>query len=153
MTIKKQRQLLTKKETKNNKQSSKKQVNNPKIDETMITVDDTGDKNNQISLMRKIEHGTDIMFKNNKYTTPITFEFTVSRDNRQVNIFDRHKKVFEATKLVNNTIKMITTAGKVFGHPKEIPSGQKYVTHFPFINCIQNSARFSSVATWNRNYG
>ena len=78
MTIKKQRQLLTKKETKNNKQSSKKQVNNPKIDETMITVDDTGDKNNQISLMRKIEHGTDIMFKNNKYTTPITFEFTVS---------------------------------------------------------------------------
>ena len=41
-------------------------------------------------------YGANITFKNNKYTTSITFEFTVSRDNKQFNIFDRHKKIFEA---------------------------------------------------------
>lgn len=71
--------------------------------------------------MRIIKHGADITFKNNKYTTPITFEFTVSRDNKKVNIFDRHKNIFEAMKLVDNSTKMITTAGKVFEYPKEIP--------------------------------
>ena len=30
---------------------------------------------NQTPLMKKIEHGADIIFKINKYTTPITFEF------------------------------------------------------------------------------
>jgi len=72
--------------------------------------------------MKKIEHGVDITSKNNKYTTPISFEFTVSR-NKQVNIFDRHQKIFEATKLVDNSTKMITTTGKVFEHPIEISSG------------------------------
>lgn len=70
----------------------------------------------------------------------------VSRDNKQVNIFDHNKKIFEATKLVDNSTKMITTAGKVFEHPKNIPPGQKFVTHFQLIIASKNSARFSSVA-------
>ena len=40
-------------------------------------------------------------------------------------------------KPVDNSTKIITTAGKAFKHPKETPSGQKYVTHFPFMNRIQ----------------
>ena len=46
----------------------------------MISFDDTEEMKNK-TLTRKIEHGEDITFKNNKYTTPITFKLTVSRDN------------------------------------------------------------------------
>ena len=38
-------------------------------------------------------------------------------------------------KLVN------TTADKVFEHPKDIPSGQEYVRHFPFMNSIQKERK------------
>lgn len=41
----------------------------------MISFDDTEKMTNQTPLMKKIEHGADIIFKINKYTTPITFEF------------------------------------------------------------------------------
>ena len=66
--------------------------------------------------MREIEYGEYFTFKNNKYTIPITFEFTADHDNKQANIYDRHKKIFEVMKLVENSTKMITTAGKVFEH-------------------------------------
>ena len=108
----------------------------------MITFDDTEDKDNQTSFMRKIKHGVDITFKNNKCITPIIFEFTVSCDNKQVNIFDHHKKIFEAMKLVDNSTKMITIADKVLEHPKETLSGQEYVTNFPFINSIKTAQGF-----------
>ena len=36
---------------------------------------------------------------------------------------------------------MITTAGKVFEHFKETPSGQEYITHFPFMNSIQKQRK------------
>ena len=73
---------------------------------------------NEKKFLKKIEHGLDITFNNNKYTTPITFEFTDGRDNIQDNIFNRHKKIFATIKLVDNSTKMITTAGKVFEHPQ-----------------------------------
>ena len=44
-------------------------------------------------------------------------------------------------KLVDNSTKMITTIGKVFEHPQGIPSGQGYVTHFPFMNSIQKQRK------------
>ena len=97
--------------------------------------------NNKIPLMRKIKHGVDIIFKDNKYTTPIAFEFTVGRDNKQVNIFDHHKKIFVVIKLVDTSTKMIITTGKAFEHPKEIPSGKVYVTHFPFMSSIQKQRK------------
>ena len=65
----------------------------------------------------KFEHGVDTKFKNNKDTTTINFDFTVSRGIKQVNIFNRHKKIFEAMKLDDNSTKMITTAGKTFEYP------------------------------------
>ena len=83
----------------------------------MISFDDTEEMNNHTPLMRNIKHGVGITFKNNKYTTPISCEFTIGRDNKKGNIFDRHKKILEAMKLVNISTKTITTAGKVFEHP------------------------------------
>ena len=65
----------------------------------------------------------------------------VGRDNKQVNIFDRQKKIFEEMKLVDNSTKMITTVGKLFEYPKEISSGQEYVTYFPFTNNIQKQRK------------
>ena len=96
---------------------------------------------NEKKFLKKIEHGLDITFNNNKYTTPITFEFTDGRDNIQDNIFNRHKKIFATIKLVDNSTKMITTAGKVFEHPQQIPSVQDYVTHSPFTDSIQKQRK------------
>ena len=42
--------------------------------------------------MRKIEYGKEIMLKNDKYTAPITFEFTPERKTNQINVFESHKK-------------------------------------------------------------
>ena len=39
--------------------------------------------------------------------------------------------------LIDNSTKTIITTGHVFEHPKEFPSGQEYVSHFPFKNSIQ----------------
>ena len=95
---------------KNDKKKSDNQVNNSRNYDPIITFDDI----NMINLiLRKIKHGAEVTSKINKYTTLITFEFTVSRDNKQLNIFDRHKKIFEAMKLVDNSTKIITTADKV----------------------------------------
>ena len=111
----------------------------------MILFDDTEEIKNK-NLTRKLKHGVDITFKDNKYTAPITFQFTVRRNNKQANIFDRHKKIFEAMKLLDKSTNTITTAGKVFEQPKEIPLDQEYVTHLPFMNSIKNSVRSSSTA-------
>ena len=91
--------------------------------------------------MRKNEQGADIALKNNKYTAPTTFEFTVNLDNEQVNIFDHNMKIFKSMKHVDNSTKMITTAGKVFEHPKEILSVQEHITHFPLMNSLQNQCK------------
>ena len=105
-----------------------------KADRTMITFDDVEMIN---PILRTIEHGVEFTIKNNKYIILITFEFTVSRDNKHVNIYDRYKKIFEAMELVDNSTKIITTADKVLEHPKKTPSGQEYGTHLPFLNSIQ----------------
>ena len=91
--------------------------------------------------MRKNEHGADIALKNNKCTTSPTFEFTVNLDNEQVNIFDHDMKIFESMKPVDNSTKMITIAGKVFEHPKEMLSVQEYITHFPLMNSLQKQCK------------
>ena len=54
----------------NDKKTSKKQANDTKNDETMISFGDTGDINNYTPLIGKIKHEVDIIFKNKKYTTP-----------------------------------------------------------------------------------
>ena len=107
----------------------------------MISFDDTEEMNNHTPLIRNIKHGVDITFKNNKYTTLITCEFTVGRNNKKGNIFNRHKKIFETMKLENNSTKTITTAGKVFEHPKDIPSRQECGRHFSFTNSIQKQRK------------
>ena len=44
---------------------------------------------------------------------------------------ERHDKIFEAMKLVDNTTVMITTLGTRFEHPNVFPSGQDSVKKFP----------------------
>ena len=46
------------------------------------------------------------------------------------NVFKRHRKIFEAMKLKDNTTVMIITSGKRFEHPKIFLSGQDYVKAF-----------------------
>ena len=43
--------------------------------------------------------------------------------------------------LVDNSTKIITTTGKVFEHPKEIPTGQEYVIHFLFMKSNQKQRK------------
>ena len=46
-------------------------------------------------------------------------------------VFERHDKIFEAMKLVDNTTVMITTLGTRFEHPNVFASGQDSVKKFP----------------------
>ena len=69
----------------------------------------------------EIEHGSEIVFKNDKYTTYVTFEFVPERKTNQLNVFESHKKVFTAIETMDTTIKIITNIGKVFGHSDSSP--------------------------------
>ena len=62
--------------------------------------------------MRKIEHGTEIVFKNEIYTTSVTFELYSAKKTNHINIFESHKKVFATMKMIDNTIKIITKKEK-----------------------------------------
>ena len=59
-----------------------------------------------------MERGTEIELKNNKYLTPVIFEFVIRRSSNRINIYERHKKLFVATKLVDNTTAIISNSGK-----------------------------------------
>ena len=58
--------------------------------------------------MRKIEYGVEILFKNDRYTTPVTFEFYLAKKTNHINVFESHKKVFAAMKMTDNTTNIIT---------------------------------------------
>ena len=74
------------------------------------------------NFIKYIEHKSEIVFKNYKYFNPVIFEFAVNRYSNKINVFERHKKIFEAMKLVDNSTIIITTSGKRFEHQKTIPS-------------------------------
>ena len=59
------------------------------------------------AIKRTIEHGAEIVFKNNTYTTLVTIEFYPTKITNQINVFESHKKVFAAMKMMNNTTKII----------------------------------------------
>ena len=100
-----------------------------KVDRTMITFDDVETIN---PILRTIEHGVEFTFENNKYIIPITFEFTVSRDNKHVNIYDRYKKIFEAMELVLNSTKSLQRQVKISSTLKRLPQVRNMVhtSHF-----------------------
>ena len=74
-------------------------------------------------IFQKIGLSADFVFKSNNYTTSVIFEFAVGRDLKQMNVFERHKKILEGMKLVDNFTKLITTSCLKFEYPKEFCSG------------------------------
>ena len=62
----------------------------------------TDNKNaNAIKIM--IEHGAEIVFKNDRYTTTVTFEFYPAKRTNLINVFESHTKVFASIKMMDNT--------------------------------------------------
>ena len=86
---------------------------------------------------RWIEHGSEIVFSNNHYTTPVSFEFVPEKHSQYLNVFAIHKKVFTAMKIVDTSTKVISNDGTVFDSPSDFPEGQEYVKNFPTINRLQ----------------
>ena len=91
--------------------------------------------------MRKIEHGIEILFKNDTYTTPVTFEFALEKKSNQINVFESHRKIFTAMKMIDNTTKIITKQRKIFEHSDSFLEGQDYLEHFPFHNKVQKQRK------------
>ena len=56
---------------------------------------------------RRIEHGSEIVFSNNQYTTPVSFEFSPEKNSQYLNVFASHKKVFIAMKIADASTKLI----------------------------------------------
>ena len=83
---------------------------------------------------KRIEHGPKIVFSNNRYTTPMSFEFAPEKKSPYLNIFASHKKLFLSAYA---STKIITNDGTIFEFPSEFPEGPEYVKHFPAINKIQ----------------
>ena len=44
--------------------------------------------------MKKVKYGLEIVFKIDRYATPITFKFAPERKTNQINVFKSHNKVF-----------------------------------------------------------
>ena len=86
---------------------------------------------------RRIEHGSEIVFSNNRYTTPVSFEFAPEKNSQFLNVFASHKKVFIAIKIADASTKIISNDGTVFDSSSDFPEGQEYVKHFPTINRLQ----------------
>ena len=83
---------------------------------------------------RRIEHGSEIVFSNNRYTTPVSFEFASEKNSQYLNVFASHKKVFVAMKIADTSTKIISNDGTVFDSSSDFPEGQE---HFPTINRLQ----------------
>ena len=94
------------------------------------------------AIKKTIEHGAEIVFKNDRYTTPVTFEFYPAKRTNQINVFESHKKVFAAMKMMDNTTKIITKKGTVFDHPDYFPEEQAYLKQFALINEVQRQKVF-----------
>ena len=100
-------------------EKNKKERRNEKMS---INVHSTDNKNDD-AIKRTIEHGAEIVFKNKRYTIPVTFEFYPVKRTNQINIFKSHKKVFAAIKMMDNTTKIITKKGNKFRPPRLLSRG------------------------------
>ena len=79
-----------------------------KNEDTFVNLHPSENMKHESALMRKIEHGAEILLKNIKYITPVTFEFALTRKKNQINLFESHKKVFTTMKMMDNTTPIIT---------------------------------------------
>ena len=88
------------------------------------------------TFLKNIDHRTEIVFKINKYTIPVTLKFVVIRYFNKINVFERNTNIFEAMELVDNATVMITPSRTIFKLPKEFPPLQDYANAFPSENQI-----------------
>ena len=77
-----------------------------------------------------MEYGTEIVFKNNKYLTPVTFEFIMSHNLNKMNIYERHRNIFVAIKLVDNTAVIIDNFSKNTSTQKNFRPDKTTSKHF-----------------------
>ena len=55
----------------------------------------------QNNIIRYIEYGTEIVFKNDQYITLVAFEFYPNKDSNNLNVYENLKKVFAAMESVD----------------------------------------------------
>ena len=99
--------------------------------------------------MRKISHGAKIVLQNNRYTTPVTFEFVPARKMNQSNVFESYKKVFAVIKMIDNTTKIITKKGKLSNIPNPSLKDKNISSIYPLTMKYIDRGTFLSEAKWN----
>ena len=83
-----------------------------KSEKSFVNLHSSNTTKTKNSIMRTVEHGAKIVFKNNRYIILVTFEFYSTKKTNQINVFESHKKVFAAIKMMNNTTNIITKKKK-----------------------------------------
>ena len=83
-----------------------------KSEKSFVNLHSSNTTKTKNSIMRTVEHGAKIVFKNNRYIILVTFEFYSTKKTNQINVFESHKKVFAAIKMMNNTTNIITKKEK-----------------------------------------
>ena len=86
---------------------------------------------------RRIEHVSEIVFSNNRYTNSVSFEFVPEKHSAYLTVFTSHKEVFIAMKIADASTKIITNDGTIFESPSESSKGLEYVQHIPAVNKMQ----------------
>ena len=69
-----------------------------KSEKSFVNLHSSNTTKTENSIMITVEHDAKIVFKNNMYITPVTFEFYSVKKTNQINVFESHKKVFAAMK-------------------------------------------------------
>ena len=58
-----------------------------KSEEIIVKLHPSDNTKHESAIMRNIEHGENIVFKTNRKTIPVTFEFAPARKTNQINVF------------------------------------------------------------------
>ena len=106
-----------------------------------VNIHSSENNKNESAIIRTIEYGGEIVFKNNRYTTPVIFEFSPIRKTKQINVLESYKNVFSAIQMTDRTTKIITKKGKAFKNSDSFPEGQEYLDKFPAINGVQRQRK------------
>ena len=79
-------------------------------------------------LDRMIKHETEIKFVKDRYTTPMIVEFSsqLKSGNNTINIAFIHCKIYAAMKILDQSLKIIIQAVKIYEHPKDFPTRNEY---------------------------
>ena len=95
---------------------------------------------------RLLNHAVNITYERDRYTTQITLEFRQKSDQTSITPFKLHRELFVDMLMIDPTTKMINNDGKVYTHPKELPTGTEYTN--TFTEAIVNNKKFNTVKTY-----